>query len=428
MEKFVKLAEKLGADEAEIYLNESTDLSYSSRKDELYSKEFDSKRGYGVRVVKDRRIGFSYFIQENDAERAIKIALGLSKFSEGSEFGFQKKQAYGKVDAYDKKVAELSEEEGKDRIMGIVERIKEMAKPTEIFLSFSTDSSEIMNSNGLHATERFTGISCFVEACYEESVAQVGYGSINLDKELEEKCVEVGRIAKEMNKAKTIETSKKIVVFDQQVVHSILMLLIHSFNGERIRRGASLLYDKLGEKIGWEKLSLFDDPYADATGKSGFDGEGTAGKTKELVKDGYLRNFIFDRKTLALYGKQDQEGIADGNCVRGGYASTPVPGHSNLVVGEGEVENLVSEVKEGIYLKSFFGEHTANELTGDFSVSVDIAFRIKNGEINEPVRNFVLSGNVFTILNQIVGIEKKQEKYFDIVSPKIAFKDMQLVG
>ena len=99
---------------------------------------------------------------------------------------------------------------------------------------------------------------------------------------------------------------------------------------------------------------------------------------------------------------------------------------SNIVVGSGNVSDLIAECKNGIYLYSALGWHTANSLVGDFSVSIDVGFKVVDGEIKEGVKG-IITGNFFEMLHKI-KIEKKQERFLDLISPKIEFYDVGVVG
>jgi PmbA protein len=91
-------------------------------------------------------------------------------------------------------------------------------------------------------------------------------------------------------------------------------------------------------------------------------------------------------------------------------------------VKPGELEN-VEEIGKHVEIISMHGSHTSNPTTGDFGMEVNIAFI--NGK---PVRGFIMSGNIFDLLNNVIGLEKKQTRYANILAPKIAFSEVDLIG
>lgn len=430
VEKIVSLSLKRGADEAEAFRSSGKSFSFSSVKDKIHSKEFDEETGFGVRVLKQKSIGFSFFSREQDAEKAVNNALALANYSEKTSFHFPKKQSAAKADCFDKRVKDLSEEDGKRFLLELISGVKQKANPIECAVSFGASECEIANCAGLHASEQYSEFSVSAEA---ESGGKTGHesaGSCFLDVNASELGVKAGERAIDAGKAAKAKQGVRPVIFDARAVYSFVSeLLLPSFNGNVVRRGSSFLCGKIGKKIARASFSLHDDPLAHALGASSFDGEGIAGKRKTLVEKGVLKNFLFDSKTVAAVGELKRElNASPGNCGRSGFDSAPGIGHSNLVVDCGCVDDLVSECRNGLYVASFFGTHTANKTTGDFTVSVDCGHEIENGELSTPVLGAMISGNVFTLLEQITGIEKKQETFYDLISPKIAFKKISVTA
>ena len=170
-------------------------------------------------------------------------------------------------------------------------------------------------------------------------------------------------------------------------------------------------------------LNIYDDPfYPGGPGSSGFDAEGSRTFKKSIMENGVLKNFLYDLKNAALANAETR-----GNCGRSGYSSPVSVSPSNIVAGSGNVSDLISECKNGIYLYSALGWHTANSLAGDFSVSIDVGFKVADGEIKNGVRG-IIAGNFFEMLKKINGVEKKQERFQDLISPKIEFYEVGVVG
>ena len=79
MEKIIEIAEKLGAEECEVFYSKTKSHSFFVVGEEIKTNEFDSDSGFGVRILKDNRIGFSYFTDKNKAE---EIANTYKKITE----------------------------------------------------------------------------------------------------------------------------------------------------------------------------------------------------------------------------------------------------------------------------------------------------------------------------------------------------------
>ena len=149
-----------------------------------------------------------------------------------------------------------------------------------------------------------------------------------------------------------------------------------------------------------------------------FDDEGIPSEKITLIDKGTAKNFIYNVEVASLEGVKD-----NGKCSRPSYAAMPGIGFSNIVVDTGDL----SEDEGDISVVSFHGSHTANTTTGDFGIEVNSAFLTKNGK-REPIRDFMITGNIFKLFKNIYGIGKRQRKLGTFFAPRIAFSDVQVVG
>ena len=96
--------------------------------------------------------------------------------------------------------------------------------------------------------------------------------------------------------------------------------------------------------------------------------------------------------------------------------------------GKWSLDEMVRDIKDGIIVHHPIGGGQSNMLAGDFSFSVSLGFRIKNGKIIGRVKNSMISGNTYDIMNNIAGIGKKVEQIGAIHTPAFYFKEMNVVS
>ena len=60
-----------------------------------------------------------------------------------------------------------------------------------------------------------------------------------------------------------------------------------------------------------------------------------------------------------------------------------------------------------IYVHSVVGAHTANPMSGDFSVEMSNPFWVRDGELAEPIRGAMLTGNFFDLHRQVTVSAKR---------------------
>ncbi|NJP11484.1 MAG: TldD/PmbA family protein [Leptolyngbyaceae cyanobacterium RU_5_1] len=155
----------------------------------------------------------------------------------------------------------------------------------------------------------------------------------------------------------------------------------------------------IGRRFGPPELQIFDG--AAPPGHRGsyfYDDEGTPATTTQLIKDGVLVGRLHSRETA---GKLDEAPTGNARCLN--YHYSPIVRMTNTWIERGKtpIQDLFSDVKEGVYARNWLGGMTNGEM---FTFAAGEAWMIRNGEIAEPVRDVTLSGNAFKTLADIEGI------------------------
>lgn len=155
----------------------------------------------------------------------------------------------------------------------------------------------------------------------------------------------------------------------------------------------------IGRRFGNEELQIFDGAApAGHRGSYFYDDEGVPATTTQLIKDGVLVGRLHSRETA---GKLDEAPTGNARCLNYHYA--PIVRMTNTWIERGKtpVEDLFSDIKEGVYARNWLGGMTNGEM---FTFSAGEAWMIRNGKIAEPVKDVTLSGNVFQTLEDIEAI------------------------
>jgi TldD protein len=155
----------------------------------------------------------------------------------------------------------------------------------------------------------------------------------------------------------------------------------------------------IGRRFGSPQLQIFDG--AAIPGHRGsyfYDDEGVPATTTQLIEDGVLVGRLHSRETA---GKLDEAPTGNARCLNYHYA--PIVRMTNTWIERGDtpVQELFSDIKEGVYARNWIGGMTNGEM---FTFTAGEAWMIRNGEIAEPVRDVTLSGNAFKTLADIEAI------------------------
>ncbi len=410
------------ADASEIYFYSEKSKRLELADGRIKVKSAESNEGYGLRVLDNGKLGFSYFTDETNFENALANAIAISKYSERTGFSFPEKRRCASIKSSSRRVVELSAEEIKGMIMQMEDILKKNKQRGRIVLETARANVEIENSAGLDAKTEYTKFTAYCEAMKKDGFGFSYYSGVDVLHDPMTVATEASEMCNNMVGAKKLTSGKYCVVFSPEAIQSMLDIMLPSISGDWKRKKMSKLSKMKGKRIFSEPFSIYEDATIDGSRMSAFDGEGIPAKRIPIVEKGILKNFVYDRETAALEGVREE-----GCCSRVSYQAKPHISISNLEISAGKWNSFESELKEFVQVKSVHGIHTSNITTGDFGVEANTAFKITNGE-KQAARGFIISGNIFTMLNGILGIEKKQKTYDNLTSPSIAIEKLQIIG
>jgi TldD protein len=172
----------------------------------------------------------------------------------------------------------------------------------------------------------------------------------------------------------------------------------HGLEADLAQQGLSVYSKKIGEKVASPLITVVDDPtIPQKRGSYAFDDEGVASQRTLLVEEGILKGYLYDRLTALKEGVK-----STGNGRRESYQHRPIPRMSNTLIVPGKMkpEEVLRSVEKGLFVKKMGGGQV-NTVNGDFVFEVSEGYLIEKGEIAEPVRGAILTGNGPQILKEI---------------------------
>lgn len=175
----------------------------------------------------------------------------------------------------------------------------------------------------------------------------------------------------------------------------------HGLEGDFNRKKTSAFAGLMGKRVAAPGITVIDDgTIPDRRGSISIDDEGTPSQTNVLIDDGILVNYLQDRQNARLVGVQPT-----GNGRRESYEHAPMPRMTNTFMqgGDAEPEDVLAELKDGIYAVGFSGGQV-DITNGKFVFSCTEAYRVTNGKIGAPVKNATLIGDGATALKHIRAV------------------------
>lgn len=405
-QQLVEQAQAAGAQAAEAYLQEGEELQVEVRNGQVETLKRAGNRGVGLRVLQEGRLGFAYSADLAPEALAdlVRRALECARYVPPDEWHrFPGAAEYPQLELYDAEIGGRPVEE-KIELARAVESEARAADPrvriTEA-CSYQDASYRVTlaNSHGLLASYRgaYCGLYAYVVAV-EGADQQTGFG---LSYSLRYGDLDPARVGREAARravrllgAKRPSTRRVPVILDPYVATQFLGLLAPALSAEAVQKGRSLLAGRVGEQVASPLVHVVDDGRRPGgIGSAPFDGEGVPSQRTELVSAGVLRGFLHNVYTAA------RDGVSStGNGTRYSFKGTPQVGSTNfyLEAGATPAQALLSEVTDGVYVTEVMGMHTANPVSGDFSVGA-AGLLVERGECTRPVRGIAIAGNILEL-------------------------------
>ena len=215
------------------------------------------------------------------------------------------------------------------------------------------------------------------------------------------------------------------VIFDEEVQASLFGVFTMMFSGKSAKDGVNPMREKLGESIADTRLNITDQPLsADGFGYQLFDAEGTATQSTPLIVDGTLNTLIHNSATASFFDMK-----TTGHAARGPKSTLGVGLHQlEIAAGSSSQADLFSG--KYLMLTDLTGMHSgANAISGDFSFGAS-GFLYEDGQRLQPVRGITVAGNFYDMLNKIALIGEQQFWNWErsALMPHLRFADLAIAG
>ena len=437
----VDRAMRAGATAAEAVAREGNEFSTVVRLGQVETLKESGAKVLGVRVFHGQRAASTYTSDFSPAglDQLVSSAVSLARItSEDPVSGLPQASELGKLDTdldlYYQDVYSLSTEQR----IEYARRAEKAATSADARIqnseggSFDAADGRKVLANSLGFVGEYKRSYCSVSAvpvAKDESGAMQRdfWYSVARSIKLLDSPEEVGKVAAQRTLrrlgARKVKTSQVPVIFDPMVARSLLDSLAEAVNGDSIYRGASFLAGKLGEKVAGENVTVVDDgTMPGGFGTSPFDGEGVKSRRTVVIDKGVLNSYLLNTYTAKKLNMK-----TTGNASRG-LAGTPGIGVGNfyLEAGERKPEQIIGDVKEGLYVTEFLG-FGVNLVTGDFSRGAS-GMWISGGQMAFPVEEITVAGNLKDMFNSISEIGSDLEFRGSVAAPTLRIDGLTVAG
>jgi len=400
---------------------------------EAYMSAVDS--GFCVRIIADGGIGFASTNKwtKEEAMEIVDLAFKYAKAARRKDkiiFAEEKGVKAKWVVDQKEKIEDVSPE---DKIAKFVEIDKSLSScgvnvaATMYSCSIDLTSKYFVNSEGSRISSFKPEMGAFIFVTVaehgktEQAYEQFGYsgGWEALDKwNITGKMIHDAKVLKDViAKGKAIKHGNMDLICGPEVTGIAAHESCgHPMEADRIlgremsQAGRSFIYKGgpywIGTRIGSDVVTVVDDPTIENSyGYYAYDDEGVKAKRRYLYKKGGINEFLHNRETAARLGTKSNASSRSVN-----YDREAIVRMANTFVLPGDMteEELIEDVKYGVYMKSFTEWNIDDKRFNQRYVGRE-AYLIENGELKHPVARPIIETTTLKFWTAVDAVSKKVE-------------------
>ena len=425
----IETAQKAGVT-AEVGVTKVSGLSVSTRLQEIENVEFTNDGALGISVYLGQQKGNASTsdLSEEAIKNTVEAALAIAKYTSPDDCtGLADKELM----AFEAPDLELYHEASVD-----VEQATKLALEAEkAALEYD---AKIVNSNGAsfnsHTGVRVYGnthgmLQSYLSSRYSLSCSVIGGELDQLENDYEytvsrefdalssadwvgQNCAK--KVIARLNPQK-LTTREVPVIFLNDVATGLISHLTGAISGGSLYRKSSFLLDHLGKQVLPDWFQISERPHLlKRLASTPFDSEGVRTQDLEIIQDGVLQTYLLTSYSGRKMGMQST-GHAGGI-------------HNWLVKPNltGGLTALLRQMGTGLLVTDVMGQGV-NIVTGDYSRGA-AGFWVENGEIQYPVAEITIAGQLQDMLKNIVAVADDVEHRSNIQTGSILLDKMKISG
>jgi PmbA protein len=422
-------AQKQGATAAEAGLSQESGLSVSVRLGDVETIEHHCDQGLGITVYFGQRKGSANTtdLSADSIKETVSAACSIARYtSEDSYAGLPDKEMlatyFPDLDLYHPWKLEI------DQAIALATECESAAQSFHPEIS-NSEGATVNTHEGIRVMGNSLGflqgycssrhsLSCSVLAQRGDSMQRdywytVARNALNLDPASTVGIKAAERTLRRLE-GRSLSTRQCPVLYSAEIASSLLGSFIGAISGGNLYRKSSFLLDKIDTQIFPDFIRIHEQPYlTGALGSAAYDGDGVATQTRDIVNQGILRGYVLGTYSARKLGLQ-----STGNA----------GGVHNLSVDTSDLSfnDLLKKLHTGLLVTELMGQGV-NMVTGDYSRGA-AGFWVENGEIQYPVEEITIAGNLKDMFKQIVAIGNDVDLRGNVRTGSILVEQMSIAG
>jgi PmbA protein len=422
-------AKSQGASAAEAGLSQENGLSVSARLGEVETIEHHCGQGLGITVYFGQHKGSSSTSDLSSAsiKEAVSAACSIARYTNADEYSGLPEQERLATEFPD---LDLNHpwDVSVDAAIELAIECEDAARSYHAEIS-NSEGASVNTHQGIHVMGNSLGflqgyqstrhsLSCSVIAQRGDSMQRDYWYSVSRDAQQLESAVSIGNKAAERAvrrlAGRSLSTRQCPVLYSAEIASGLLSSFIGAISGGNLYRKSSFLLDAIDSQVFPEFVHIHEQPYLiGALGSAAYDGEGVATTARDIVSAGVLRSYVLSTYSARKLGLQ-----STGNA----------GGVRNLTIDSGvlDFQGMLKQLGTGLLVTELMGQGV-NMVTGDYSRGA-AGFWVENGEIQYPVEEITIAGNLKDMLKNIVSVGSDVEYRGNVRTGSILVERMSIAG
>ncbi len=425
------LASKLGAEYAESYLENGYSKSYAIEQGRVNGSAYAEYSGLRIRLIKGGRL---YTISTNKLEKK-SIGQLISRFRIFP--GIDTKMSQEKPEKANYKVDEKKSIDSANMLKDLIEIDKEVGalkfvKYRSMYAGLGRTIAYYVNSDGAKIASNVPSTSSYFAITLsngkESRDSRTQLGSTGGYETFDSRKIADGLLESSKSLYKVMEKGKTLSGGDMAAIKNVVIspeisgIAAHEsvghpaeadrvFGREAAQAGTSYISkDKTSIQIGSEAVNIVDDPtMRNSNGFYLYDEEGIKARPRFIVENGAVKELLMNREYAHVLRRN-----SNGASRSDSYSNEPIVRMANtyLKPGTATFDELISEAKNGIYVKSFNSTEWNIDDTRSFArYAGNEAYFIKNGSLAEPVKNYKIEAYTMDFWHAVKLVGNDFDKY-----------------
>lgn len=416
-------------DAAEVAVNKSTGIGVSTRHGEVENVEFNSDGALGITVYHRQRKGSasSRDLTPEAIQRTVQAAIDIAQYTSEDAFAGPADKDLLAFDAPDLQLFQATPLEPDEaiKLAAAAEKAALEADPRIVNTEGGSFNGHygirvFGNSHGMlqsYCSSRYSMSSCVIaehngdmERDYAYTIGR-SMASLQSPEWVGQECAR--RTLARLSPRK-LPTMKAPVIFAAEVATGLFGHLVGAISGSSIYRKSSFLMDSLGQQILPEWLTITEQPHLiGGLASTPFDSEGVRTSQRNIIDQGMLTTWLLTSYSARKLGLK-----STGHA--GGIHNWHIPGQGDSFDG------LLKKMGTGLIVTELMGQGVS-AMTGDYSRGA-AGFWVENGEIQYPVSEITIAGNLKDMWANIVTIGDDIEMRSNIQCGSVLLPEMSIAG